>query len=155
MWLGSKRSCDGPKLHNILESILFFMYYIFSSSFKHIRMPIFSSSTFCGWKEYLDLAIPSILMYVSRMAGFLLLSTQVAYLGSTNLAAHGILQNTFWLLWAVALGCIYATSVSIGNTLGVGTMHPIPQIKLVSTVFALGGVELFLMGACWSSRMFI
>ena len=103
-----------------------------------MRMSIFNRSTFYGWKKYLDLAIPSTFMLLFRIWGFMLLSFQVAYLGSTNLAAHGILQNTFWLLWGVALGCIYATSVSIGNTLGVGTTRPISQIKLVSTVFALG-----------------
>ena len=41
------------------------------------------------------------------------------------------------------MGCIYATSVSIGNALGLGTTHPIPQIKLVSSVFALGSGVIF------------
>lgn len=73
---------------------------------------------FTGWREFLGLAIPGIIMVCSERWALSMVSLGASYLGTIALATQSIMARTSGFLYAIPLGISVATSNRIGNLIG-------------------------------------
>ncbi|CAG8537819.1 26319_t:CDS:2, partial [Racocetra persica] len=82
-----------------------------------------SRAAFYGWKRFLTLAIPGVLMVCSEWWSFEFISLLSGYLGEISLATQGIILTTANLLYQIPYGFSVAASARIGNLLGAGMIE--------------------------------
>lgn len=71
-------------------------------------------------KEFMKLGIPGALMLCAEWIGFEIHGLMAGWLGVTPLAAQSILLNTNYTIFSFPLGMSIATTVMVGNNMGMG-----------------------------------
>eukprot|EP01105_Mastigella_eilhardi_P020510 TRINITY_DN4898_c0_g1_i1.p2 TRINITY_DN4898_c0_g1~~TRINITY_DN4898_c0_g1_i1.p2 ORF type:complete len:156 (+),score=22.31 TRINITY_DN4898_c0_g1_i1:91-558(+) len=78
----------------------------------------FSMECFKHWWEFLRLGIPGVFMCCSEWWGFEVVALLAGLLGTKELAANMIIQNTLSIFFMFPLGVSVSASTLVGNALG-------------------------------------
>lgn len=98
---------------------------------------MWSLDVFCGWSEFLKLAIPGSASLFVEWGSYEVSASMAARLGATNLAVHSIFMQTCTLAYAVPQGIATAAAISVGQFLGAGRGDRAKQIANLALVMHL------------------
>ncbi|KAF9999006.1 hypothetical protein BGZ80_000703 [Entomortierella chlamydospora] len=73
-----------------------------------------------GWRAFLKLAIPGVMMVCTEWWAFEIVSLAASYLGTVALAAQSVVVQTSALLYTIPFGISIAASNRVGNLIGLG-----------------------------------
>lgn len=77
-----------------------------------------SSRAFDGWKNFMQLGLPGIIMICAEWSAFEIMGLAASYFGTTSLATHSVIMTITNLFYMVPLGVGIAASNRLGNLLG-------------------------------------
>lgn len=97
-----------------------------SSTFDRTRAPLFSSSLFSNWWDYLRIGIPGACMLCFEWWAFEFLAVFSGYMGVAQLAAEVVIINIVAFLFMMPLGISFAASALTGIYIG---QRNIPMAK--------------------------
>uniref|UniRef100_A0A7S1EUB0 Multidrug and toxic compound extrusion protein n=1 Tax=Timspurckia oligopyrenoides TaxID=708627 RepID=A0A7S1EUB0_9RHOD len=89
-----------------------------------------------GWKEYLSLGFPAVVHCVMEWAAFEVTLIESAMLGSTSLAAQGILLNFCSVMFLLPFSISIALSIRVGQLLGAQKHRAAKQLTFLSLIFS-------------------
>ncbi|KAG0010200.1 hypothetical protein BGZ80_001692 [Entomortierella chlamydospora] len=90
-----------------------------------------------GWREFMKLALPGVLMVCTEWWAFEVISLAASYLGTVALAAQSIVVQTSGLLYTVPFGISIAASNRVGNLIGMGDARSAKVASRVSIALAI------------------
>ncbi|KAF9146877.1 hypothetical protein BGX30_005087 [Mortierella sp. GBA39] len=96
-----------------------------------------SRDAFTGWRTFLKLAIPGVMMVCTEWWAFEVVSLAASYLGTVNLAAQSVVVQTSSLLYTIPFGVSIAASNRVGNLIGRGDHRSAKIASRVSLVLAI------------------
>ncbi|KAF9133632.1 hypothetical protein BGW39_009360 [Mortierella sp. 14UC] len=96
-----------------------------------------SHDAFTGWRTFLKLAIPGVMMVCTEWWAFEVVSLAASYLGTISLAAQSVVVQTSGLLYTIPFGISIAASNRIGNLIGKGDHRSAKIASRVSLALAI------------------
>jgi MATE family multidrug resistance protein len=96
-----------------------------------------SRDAFTGWRAFLKLAIPGVMMVCTEWWAFEVVSLAASYLGTVSLAAQSVVVQTSGLLYTIPFGISIAASNRIGNLVGRGDHRSAKIASRVSLALAI------------------
>ncbi|KAF9100567.1 hypothetical protein BGX27_000331 [Mortierella sp. AM989] len=90
-----------------------------------------------GWREFMKLALPGVLMVCTEWWAFEVISLAASYLGTVALAAQSIVVQTSGLLYTIPFGISIASSNRVGNLIGMGDARSAKVASRVSIALAI------------------
>ncbi|KAF8980195.1 hypothetical protein BGZ46_004536 [Entomortierella lignicola] len=90
-----------------------------------------------GWREFMKLALPGVLMVCTEWWAFEVISLAASYLGTVALAAQSIVVQTSGLLYTIPFGISIAASNRVGNLIGMGDARSAKVASRVSIALAI------------------
>lgn len=92
----------------------------------------FNEDSFKGWKEYLNLGFPSMMITTLQWAAVEAMGMYSGILGVDQLGAHTALANIHAFLHMVPLGMSFGSGALVGNSLGKGLHNMAKKYAFVS-----------------------
>jgi MATE family multidrug resistance protein len=90
-----------------------------------------------GWREFLKLALPGVMMVCTEWWAFEVVSLAASYLGTVALAAQSVVVQTSGLLFTVPFGISIAASNRVGNLIGKGDARSAKVSSRVSIALSI------------------
>ncbi|ORZ05145.1 mate-domain-containing protein [Lobosporangium transversale] len=90
-----------------------------------------------GWREFLKLALPGVMMVCTEWWAFEVMSLAASYLGTIALAAQSVVVQTSGLLYTIPFGISIAASNRVGNLIGMGDARSAKVASRVSIALAI------------------
>ncbi|KAI1319268.1 hypothetical protein EDD11_004405 [Mortierella claussenii] len=90
-----------------------------------------------GWREFLKLALPGVMMVCTEWWAFEVVSLAASYLGTVALAAQSVVVQTSGLLYTIPFGVSIAASNRVGNLIGLGDARAAKVASRVSIALAI------------------
>jgi MATE family multidrug resistance protein len=84
--------------------------------------------------EYLNLAIPSTIMFAADWIGFEILTFMSSYIGNISLAANVVLFNFISLIFMIPLGISFAVTSLVGNSIGKNKIEDAKNFSIIGVV---------------------
>jgi len=84
--------------------------------------------------EYLNLAIPSTIMFAADWIGFEILTFMSYYIGNISLAANVVLFNFISLIFMIPLGISFAVTSLVGNSIGKNKIEDAKNFSIIGVV---------------------
>ncbi len=102
----------------------------------------FDKSAFAGWREYLALGVPTLLMRCLEWWAWEVLNLVCGTLGVAELAANSTLFNVGMFLYIFSSGLSGASSTLVGRSLGEGSARLAKSYAAVGTMLTVAGTAL-------------
>lgn len=137
-------------LTRIFMAAAIFFFVIYSPLFKKFE-PTFKFRNI-NWKvikKLINIGVPSGLQHFFEVGAFSFSAVMIGWLGSWQLAAHQIALSLASISFMIILGISTASTIRVGNAIGIGNIHEVRKAGFAGIVFAAAVMAFF--GICFIS----
>eukprot|EP01103_Thecamoeba_quadrilineata_P016831 TRINITY_DN5755_c0_g1_i2.p1 TRINITY_DN5755_c0_g1~~TRINITY_DN5755_c0_g1_i2.p1 ORF type:complete len:494 (-),score=33.77 TRINITY_DN5755_c0_g1_i2:37-1518(-) len=115
-----------------LGNLVHLLVYIWWTGIWKTTWPGLSMQVFGGWKEYLSLAIPGLIMFCSEWWCYEIAILLAGMVGTLELAAFTVCTNTLNLCFMIPAGIGQALATEVGNSLGAQKYQEAKKAVVIS-----------------------